>query len=108
VLYSSVVYPHNYGFIPRTLCDDSDPMDVLVIMQVCLNTLPFMNRRSCFMLFNILVGCGIITVCIHKSSIRHFYSCFVQCLICFIFSDTGASCARLFPPCKGHWPHAYD
>ncbi|MCH1922367.1 inorganic diphosphatase, partial [Shewanella sp. A3A] len=20
VLYSSVVYPHNYGFIPRTLC----------------------------------------------------------------------------------------
>ncbi|XBJ14051.1 hypothetical protein VPH35_006149 [Triticum aestivum] len=38
VLYSSVVYPHNYGFIPRTLCDDSDPMDVLVIMQVCLTT----------------------------------------------------------------------
>ncbi|KAF8667166.1 hypothetical protein HU200_053356 [Digitaria exilis] len=33
VLYSSVVYPHNYGFIPRTLCDDSDPLDVLVIMQ---------------------------------------------------------------------------
>ncbi|GAY42670.1 hypothetical protein CUMW_068700 [Citrus unshiu] len=33
VLYSSVVYPHNYGFIPRTICEDSDPMDVLVLMQ---------------------------------------------------------------------------
>ncbi|CAI5517154.1 unnamed protein product [Closterium sp. Naga37s-1] len=33
ILYSSVVYPHNYGFIPRTLCDDNDPMDVLVLMQ---------------------------------------------------------------------------
>jgi inorganic pyrophosphatase len=36
VLYSSVVYPHNYGFIPRTLCEDSDPMDVLILMQVLM------------------------------------------------------------------------
>lgn len=34
VLYSSVVYPHNYGFIPRTYCPDHDPLDVLVLMQV--------------------------------------------------------------------------
>lgn len=33
VLYSSVIYPANYGFIPRTLGDDHDPLDVLVLMQ---------------------------------------------------------------------------
>ncbi|KAI3899073.1 hypothetical protein MKW92_001557, partial [Papaver armeniacum] len=33
ILYSSVVYPHNYGCIPRTLCEDTDPLDVLIIMQ---------------------------------------------------------------------------
>ena len=31
VLYTSTVYPSNYGFIPRTLADDSDPLDVLVL-----------------------------------------------------------------------------
>ena len=34
VLYSAVHYPANYGFIPRTYCDDGDPLDVLVLGQV--------------------------------------------------------------------------
>ena len=33
ILYSSIHYPANYGFIPRTLGDDGDPLDVLVLMQ---------------------------------------------------------------------------
>jgi inorganic pyrophosphatase len=33
VLYSSVVYPANYGFIPQTFGEDDDPLDVLVLMQ---------------------------------------------------------------------------
>jgi inorganic pyrophosphatase len=33
VLYSAVFYPANYGFVPRTYCDDDDPLDVLVLGQ---------------------------------------------------------------------------
>jgi inorganic pyrophosphatase len=36
VLYSSVYYPANYGFIPKTYCDDKDPLDILVISQIDL------------------------------------------------------------------------
>ena len=31
VLFSSVQYPANYGFIPRTYAEDDDPLDVLVL-----------------------------------------------------------------------------
>jgi len=31
MLYSAVHYPANYGFIPRSYCDDGDPLDVLVL-----------------------------------------------------------------------------
>lgn len=34
VLYSPLVYPANYGFIPQTFCDDGDPLDILVLSQI--------------------------------------------------------------------------
>lgn len=34
VLYSSMYYPANYGFIPQSLCGDGDPLDILVLAQL--------------------------------------------------------------------------
>lgn len=34
VLYSAVHYPGDYGFLPRTLGDDQDPLDVLIMMTL--------------------------------------------------------------------------
>lgn len=45
ILYSSVVYPANYGFIPQTLGDDDDPLDVLVWMQEPVVPMSILNAR---------------------------------------------------------------
>ena len=36
MMYSSMNYPANYGFVPNTLSDDGDPADVLVITDAIL------------------------------------------------------------------------
>lgn len=33
VIYSSVLYPGDYGFIPQTLWEDDDPLDVLILTR---------------------------------------------------------------------------
>ena len=43
ILHSSIVYPHNYGFVPRTLCDDGDAVDVLVLMQEAVDPLSYLR-----------------------------------------------------------------
>jgi hypothetical protein len=45
VLASSVRFPHSYGFIPQTLAEDGDPLDVLVIMQCPVHPFSFMHVR---------------------------------------------------------------
>ena len=46
VLYSAVYYPADYGFIPRTFCDDGDPLDVLVLGQEPVHPLTIVDARA--------------------------------------------------------------
>jgi inorganic pyrophosphatase len=46
VLYSAVYYPANYGFIPQTLAEDDDPLDVLVLCQEPVAPLTLVNARA--------------------------------------------------------------
>lgn len=39
VLFTSMQYPANYGFIPKTLSGDGDPLDVLVICSEVIDPL---------------------------------------------------------------------
>ena len=46
VLYSAVYYPANYGFIPQTLAEDADPLDVLVLCQEAVVPLTIIYARA--------------------------------------------------------------
>jgi inorganic pyrophosphatase len=45
ILFSAVHYPANYGFIPRTYCDDGDPLDVLVLCSEQIQPLAIMRAK---------------------------------------------------------------
>jgi inorganic pyrophosphatase len=46
ILYSAVYYPANYGFIPQTLAEDDDPLDVLVLCQETVVPLTIIHARA--------------------------------------------------------------
>ncbi|MGK0387567.1 MAG: inorganic pyrophosphatase [Maribacter sp.] len=45
VLYSSVYYPANYGFIPQSYCDDDDPLDILVLSSIVIQPLCIVRAK---------------------------------------------------------------
>ncbi len=45
ILYTSTHYPQNYGFIPLTLAEDHDPLDVLLIMSEAVQPLTLVESK---------------------------------------------------------------
>src|SRR5688572_14394500 len=46
ILHTSMIYPANYGMIPRSLCDDGDPLDVLVLAQLPIFPMTIVKCRA--------------------------------------------------------------
>ena len=76
-LFSSVVYPANYGFIPQTFCDDNDPLDILVLGQEPVYPLCLMEAKPIGMLQMVDQGekdDKIIAVHSNDPEYRHYHS----------------------------------
>ncbi|QQS28358.1 MAG: inorganic diphosphatase [Sphingobacteriales bacterium] len=74
VLYSSVYYPANYGFIPQSFCDDNDPLDILVLSQIDFVPLCLVSAKVIGvmrMLDNNEADDKIIAVCANDPSVSH-------------------------------------
>jgi inorganic pyrophosphatase len=56
ILYSSVHYPANYGFIPQTLAEDDDPLDVLVLCQEPVSPMTLVYARVIGLMT--MIDCG--------------------------------------------------
>src|ERR1041385_9141163 len=76
VLYSAVYYPANYGFIPQTLAEDDDPLDVLVLCQEEVDPLTLLEARAIGLMT--MVDCGkrdhkVLAVAIHDPEFNSFH-----------------------------------
>ncbi|MGE0404879.1 MAG: inorganic diphosphatase, partial [Candidatus Korobacteraceae bacterium] len=76
VLYSAVYYPANYGFIPQTLAEDEDPLDVLVLCQEAVAPLTLMRARAIGLMTMIDAGKRdhkIIAVAVHDPEFNSYH-----------------------------------
>jgi len=77
VLFSSVHYPANYGFIPQSYCDDHDPLDILVLGQEPVVPLAIMWARPIGVMKMVDQGeedDKIIAVHVHDPEYLHYQS----------------------------------
>ncbi len=74
VLFSSVYYPANYGFIPQTYCDDNDPLDILVLSQIEMQPLCLVRAKIIGVMRMLDQGEAddkLIAVCANDKSVAH-------------------------------------
>jgi len=46
IIFSAAHYPANYGFVPRTLSDDGEPLDVMVLGQDPIHPMSLVRARA--------------------------------------------------------------
>ncbi len=74
VIYSSMYYPANYGFIPQTYCDDHDPLDILVLSQITIVPMCIVSAKVIGVMRMLDAGeldDKIIAVAEHDMSVNH-------------------------------------
>jgi inorganic pyrophosphatase len=75
VIYSSFQYPINYGFIPQTLGQDGDPLDILVLCSQSIQSLCLVEANvigNMQMIDSGQVDDKIIAVAAKDPSVNHF------------------------------------
>lgn len=75
VLYSSINYPANYGFIPQTYGDDKDPLDIMVLSQIEIVPMCIVEAKVIGVMRMLDVGemdDKIIAVAANDMSVTHF------------------------------------
>lgn len=75
VIYSSFHYPVNYGFIPKTLGEDNDPLDILVMCSESIQPLCLVEAKvigNMQMIDNGEKDDKIIAVASNDPSVNHF------------------------------------
>ena len=74
VLYSSMFYPANYGFIPQSYCGDKDPLDILILSQVTVVPMCIVSAKVIGVMHMLDKGDmddKIIAVAQHDMSVNH-------------------------------------
>ncbi len=77
MIYSSFHYPVNYGFIPQTLGQDNDPLDILVLCSQSIQSLCLVEANvigNMQMIDNGEVDDKIIAVAAKDPSVNHYHN----------------------------------